>query len=323
MTENTQDSASFNNPHDKFFKSAFSMMILARPFIMQFVPPELLDKLDLDTLEIDSNSYVNNELKEHFSDLVWSCQLKNSAEQHKIAFLFEHKSYKMAYPHFQIMDYQLGAWRQQIAAKQKPVPILPILFYHGQSEWKYEPFDSYFGAVEPEMLRFMPCFDYIFINLQDYSDAQIQKLNSIFLQKTLIAFKHYWDRNFLKLHIVEILLGGYDSVKMEQTRTFIQFFAVYLAKISGITRQEVIEKAKQSNNNSNIKAMSIIEEFIEEGIQIGEKKGIEKGRIEGIEKAKAEDILKLYRKGLSIETIADYLDYPLEKVKKIIAANKE
>lgn len=306
MPENIHNANDINNPNDKFFKAAFSMITIARPLITTFLNKDLLDKLDLETLEIDPNSYINDELKETFSDLVWSCRLKGNNEQCKIAFLLEHKSYKSAYPHFQINDYQRGAWNTQIGAKQKPVPIIPIVFYHGKEKWMYEAFDSYFGTVEPEIMRFLPCFDYILINLTDYSDAQIKSLHSIFLQKTLLAFKHYWDRNYLKLNIVEILLSGYESTINEQTRSFIQIFAVYLTNISGITRQEVIEQAIQLNNNLNPQAMSIIEEFIE----IGREKGIEIGIFKAV--------INLHKKGMKAELIAEYMDIPLKEVKRII-----
>ncbi len=93
MAENTDVTNDLNNPHDRFFKGALGLLIVAKPMIEAYLPKDLLDKLDLDTLEIDPNSYINDELKENFSDLVWSCQLKGSKEERKIAFLLEHKSY--------------------------------------------------------------------------------------------------------------------------------------------------------------------------------------------------------------------------------------
>lgn len=306
MAENTDVTNDLNNPHDRFFKGAFSLLIIAKPLIEAYVPKDLLDKLDLDSLEIDPNSYINDELKENFSDLVWSCQLKGSKEERKIAFLLEHKSYKPSYPHFQINDYQRGSWKMQIAAQQKPVPVIPIVFYHGIEKWDYEPFDSYFGTIEPETLRYLPCFDYILINLQDLPDEKIKSLHSIFLQKTMLSFKHYLDKNYLRLHIIELLFDGYEIKKDDNTRSFIQMIIVYLTAISGISRQEVIQLTKKSDNNLKSKAMSIIDEFIEEGIEIGLEKGLEKA------------IIKLYLKGIAPETIADYLEYPISKVKPII-----
>ena len=306
MSETTNTGNDLNNPNDKFFKAVFSIADIAKSFLEEFLPKDLLDKFDLKTLVIDPNSYITNELKEYFSDLVWSCRFKESNEERKVAFLLEHKSYRPAHPHFQLNDYQRSSWKMQIAAEQKPVPIIPIVFYHGKEEWIYESFDSYFGTVEPEMLRFLPCFDYILVNLQNFSDERIKQLRSVFLQKAFLSFKHYWDKNYLQLHIVELLFTGYDSIKKEQTTSFIRIMGVYLTAISGVSRKEVIEQAKKSKNNLKPEAMSIIEEFVNEGIE----KGIEKG----IEIA----IIRLHIKGVSAENIADYMDYPLSDVKQII-----
>ncbi len=322
MAENGNDSKDLNNPHDKFFKGAFSMLDVTYPLLVEFLPKDLLDKLDLNTLEIDPNSYIDDELKETFSDLVWSCRLKNNQQQRKIAFLFEHKSYKPAYPHFQINDYQRNAWKAQIAANQQPVPILPIIFYHGKEKWVVESFDSYFGEVEAEMLRFLPCFDYILINLQDYSDGYIKNLQSIFLQKTFLAFKHYLDKQYLEIHIVELLFHNFSNAKNELTRSFISIISVYLRAISGITREQLIEKVKQSDNILKPEAMSYVEEFIEEGKLIGEEIGLEIGKEIGKEigifEEKKRTALFFYQKKMTLQTIAEYVDLPLEQVKTIV-----
>ena len=307
MSENSNTSNDLNNPHDKFFKSAFSLFEIVNPLLVEFLPKTLLDKLDLESLELDPNSYITDELKESFSDLVWSCQFKNSHQKKKIAFLFEHKSYKPAFPHFQIMDYQSNAWKTQIAAKQTPVPILPIVFFHGQEKWIYEPFESYFGGIEPEFLQFVPSFNYLLINLNDYSEKRIRSIESVFLQKTLLAFKHYWDKHYFKVHVVELLFDGYNQTKNERIRLFIRILAVYLTAVSGISRQEVIEQAKQSGNNLNSKSMSIIEEFIEEGIE------------KGIEKGKKLNIFDAYKRGINLELIADVFGTTVQNIKEVIA----
>lgn len=135
-------------------------------------------------------------MKETFSDMVWSCRLKNSQQQRKIAFLFEHKSYKPTYPHFQINDYQRNSWKMEIEAGQKPVP---------------------------------------------------------------------------------------------------------------------------TDHNLKPEAMSIFEEIIEEGIIIGEERGEERGKMLGIYLEKKRIVIVLYKKRRSLKSIAEFVDFPIEEVKKIIA----
>ncbi len=326
MPENTTESNDLNNPHDKFFKGAVGMIAVARPMLEKYLPADLLDKLDLDTLQIDPNSYINDELKETFSDIVWSCQLKNSHKKRKIAFLFEHKSYKPDYPHFQLIDYQRNSWKMQIAEGLKPVPILPIIFYHGLEKWIVQPFDSYFGEVEAEMLQFLPCFNYILINLQDYSEEQIRSINDILLQKTLLGFKFYKDKNYLNDHIVELLFMGYGKLKNENTYSFIRIFAVYLTAVSNMNRNEIILKSKKMGNNMESEDFDIIEAlkeaFREDAREEGLEEGLEKGLFLGIEKGKKIAIYEASMRGHSLELLSNVFGLPTDVIKQIIEEMK-
>jgi predicted transposase/invertase (TIGR01784 family) len=163
-----------NNANDKYFKGMMSLVGVVRAFAEQFLPRDVQDKLDLDTLEFDNTSYITDELSEFFADMVWKCQYKNGHQFAKISFLLEHKSYKPTHPHFQLLDYIRGAWRLQAGENKRPTVIVPIVLYHGKEPWEYEPLDSYFGVVEPELMRFLPSFDYILVNLQKYSDKVIK-----------------------------------------------------------------------------------------------------------------------------------------------------
>jgi len=60
------------NPHDKFFKETFSIRENVIDFLKGTFPEEIFKKLDLSTLTRDNNSYIDEELKEHFSDIVYT-----------------------------------------------------------------------------------------------------------------------------------------------------------------------------------------------------------------------------------------------------------
>jgi predicted transposase/invertase (TIGR01784 family) len=304
MAENNNELNKINNENDKFFKGMMSLQIVVRAYAEQFLPKDRLDKLDLDTLELDTTSYITDELSEYFSDMVWTCRFKNSNRKAKIAFLHEHKSYKPNYPHFQLLDYIRGSWKAQLAQNKTPILMVPIILYHGTATWELESFESYFGEVEPEFLCHLPCFDIIFVNLQKYSDGTIRTFESIFLQKSLIAFKHHLDKAYLRIHIVELLLVGYGDKKNDQTRRFIRMFGVYLTSVSGMSsreiRHEINNEINKSDNNLKSEAMSIFEELIEEGI--------EKGIL----------VIKHWQKGMEPYMIANLTGFSIEQVKEII-----
>jgi predicted transposase/invertase (TIGR01784 family) len=147
--------------------------------------------------------------------------------------------------------------------------------------------------------------------LQKYSDKTIRAIESIFLQKSLLAFKHFWDTVYLKLNFVEFLVFGEDEKKDDETRSFFKKLLVYLLEISKMTRAEIIEQVNKSDHNLKHQAMSVIEEFIEQG----EKQGIEKG----IEKANRETIIRSWKNGIEIPMIANITGLDIAKIKAVIA----
>jgi predicted transposase/invertase (TIGR01784 family) len=60
-----------------------------------------------------------------------------------------------------------------------------------------------------------------------------------------------------------------------------------------------------------------VEEGIQKGIQKGRKEGRKEGLEEGIKKGVADSALKMLRKGMTPQAVADYLDLPIEKVRTL------
>jgi len=98
------------NPHDKFSKETFSIRENVIDFLQGTFPEEILEKLDLFTLALDNNSYIDEELKEHFSDIVYTCFCENN--ELKMALLFVHKSYPITCPYIQVLKYLLKIWER-------------------------------------------------------------------------------------------------------------------------------------------------------------------------------------------------------------------
>ncbi len=318
MTENKYEPNKLTNANDKFFKGLMGMKEVVKAYIQQFLRKDVLDKLDLDTLELDNNSYITDELSEFFSDMVWRCHYKRGGYA-KISFLHEHKSYKPKYPHFQLLDYIQGAWRLQTQSNGDPILMIPIVLYHGLAPWKQESMESYFGDLEAEFLRYLPSFDFIFINLQKYSDEQIREFDSIFLQKSLLAFKHHVDEVYLQEHIVALIFSGYPNEITDQMRSFMRMITVYLTAISGMTSVEIKGKINKSDNILKSEAMTIFDEVEQQGIEKGIEQGIEQGIEKGIEKEKQNTIIRSWENGIAASMISNITGVSIEEVEKVIA----
>ena len=82
-----------SNPHDKFFKATFSRPEIVTSFLEEYLPPAVVNALNLDTLELQKDSFIAPDLQEYFSDLLYRAQAKDGETDVYIYLLLEHKSW--------------------------------------------------------------------------------------------------------------------------------------------------------------------------------------------------------------------------------------
>ncbi|MGH9936891.1 MAG: Rpn family recombination-promoting nuclease/putative transposase, partial [Blastocatellia bacterium] len=64
--------AEITTPHDSFFKRLFGDLTVAADFMRCYLPTEILSRLELGTLRIEKESFVDPDLRGAFSDLLFS-----------------------------------------------------------------------------------------------------------------------------------------------------------------------------------------------------------------------------------------------------------
>ncbi len=136
-----------DNPHDRYFKEAFSQIDILADFLNVYLPDDLREQLDFASLVRESDSYTDDTLSEHFADLVFTARL--GSQPIRIALLLEHKRYTEPHIHFQLNRYMLNAWDDQLSHKRTLLPIIPIIVYHGRRRWKNGPFQAISALYQP------------------------------------------------------------------------------------------------------------------------------------------------------------------------------
>jgi predicted transposase/invertase (TIGR01784 family) len=66
------------NPHDKFFKETFGNVAVAKDFLNNYLPQSIMNIVDMDTLKPQKDSFINKELEEGFSDLLFKVDINNA-----------------------------------------------------------------------------------------------------------------------------------------------------------------------------------------------------------------------------------------------------
>ena len=119
------------NPHANFFQRTFSRIDVAHDFISNYLPKNIVNQLDLNTLELDRESFVDILLSATQSDLVFKVKRKDGKKL-LIYVLIEHKSFIDKWVLFQVLGYIVRINERereikQIERKKKLMKIKQII----------------------------------------------------------------------------------------------------------------------------------------------------------------------------------------------------
>jgi len=268
--------------HDHVFRGFYSVQQIAEKHLRNALHQDLLDEMALEAMTLESESYVDSELKAQFSDVVWKCPLRSSGAVH-VTFLFEHKSELSAQPIFiQLLQYLLGIWKKDLSEKRDLTFVVPVIVYHGQREWSVRPFWEYFSGFPTVLRRFLPEFDYILTDLGRTPTEVIKAKEGLGALRSLyLAFKYAFDESALKGNFRDILIfvGKSGNPYLDELLTEMVF--TYVQKRLLLEPLEIIEVLQSLPDDSKTTVMSTYDKII----QLGVKQGIQQGVQQGIEEA--------------------------------------
>lgn len=284
-------------PHDGLFKTFLTHTDTARDFLLLHLPTELLQLCDLTTLQLESGSFIEENLRTYFADVLYS--LKTCDGEGYIYTLIEHQSSPDKHMAFRLMRYAVAAMQKHLDAGHEQLPlVIPLLFSHGRgSPWPYTlNWTELFAS--PAVAQRLYTRDFPLIDVGAIDDDEIMKHRRIALLELML--KHARTRDLAELtdYLVTLLIAGYTTD--EQLVTLMN----WMLQTGDTARPEAFleELARRSPQHEEI-LMTIaqkleqkgIEKGIEKGIQLGEQRGIEIGEQRGIEKGEHEAAVKIAR----------------------------
>jgi len=278
-----------DNLHDKYVKEKLLNKQNAIDFLKVALPDNLLAQLNLETLISTQSTFVSEHNREIFSDIIFECK-RIDGEEVYCNILIEHKSYKDTKVAFQIGRYLMAAYNQQIKNGDNFKPIIPILFYHHQSQWDFQNMETFFTNVPDDFMRYIPKFEIIFFDVKNLSDDVIINIRNIAILTMLLTQKHI--KNIEDL--LDKLSNIYEALQTQEERNNFKQNIVYIIKIAD-KRQNIIEILnKKIDKPINKVVMSLYEEIT--------LKGVEVGRME----EKLAVVLELHSDGFNLSQISKY-----------------
>lgn len=278
------------NPHDKFFKETFGNVTVAGDFLTNYLPATVIKYIDIETLDPQKDSYIDEKLEETFSDLLFKANI--AGDEGYVYLLFEHKSYPDKGIAFQLLRYMVDIWEAKMDKEMGRLPIiLPLVVYHGKSNWRIP---SSLGSIlngydelPADLKVYVPNFDYLLYDITDYSDTDIKGVAQTRIGLTLL-------RDIFTSDTEELLQSFYRSVdylnELEDRQTGIEYFETMIRYISSAAKnltkkdvERILKKIETNYQEGSEIAMTLADMWREEGMEKGIEKGMRKGLIEMVD----------------------------------------
>lgn len=308
-----------HQPHDAIFKYYFSQIQYAKELLTNVLPSDIIKSLDLETLEMRPESFVEKDLGMSYSDLLFHCHSNES--QVMIYILYEHKSYIDKNTPLQLLKYIIKIWDnfKQANPKEKYPFVLPIVIYHGDQVWHRDVnILSLVSQVSDYHKGFIPKLDYILFDFNSLSNS-VEEFSPL-LRHVIGLMRDRknqekvadWWRSFL---------AYCESFDIEIW--VIYWYITYGTRLPDLALKLLYEEAHMGKlkevRYEDLQGAAAQEWFLkarDEGLQKGVEEGIQKGIEKGFDQAKYAYAKKLLGK-LSDEEISKIVELELVEIKKL------
>jgi len=128
-------SSSIHQPHDKFFKLSMGELQVAKDFLQAYLPSKLLCKIDLATLKLEKNSFIDETYKTNEADVIY--QVKLAEYTAYIYILCEQQTVVDPYMALRLCIYTMRlieAYHHQYPTEPLPL-VYPLVVYAGEKIW--------------------------------------------------------------------------------------------------------------------------------------------------------------------------------------------
>lgn len=256
-----------STPHDAVFKTFLHHPETARDFLEIHLPADLQTLCDLNTLKLESESFIEADLRTRYSDVLWSVHTHDG--EGYVYVVIEHQSSADPHMAFRLLRYAIAAMQRHLDAGHKELPIvIPMLFYHGcRSPYPYSLcwLDAF---TDPVTARQLYASSFPLVDITVVPDDEIMAHRRMALLE--LMQKHIRQRDLMGLvdQLATLLLTGCAN------DTQLQAMFNYILQSGDESRfNEFIQEMAQRIPQHKEKLMTIAERLRLDGLQEGLQRG--------------------------------------------------
>jgi predicted transposase/invertase (TIGR01784 family) len=294
--------------HDKLFRKSLGNIAIAKDFIVTHVPQQVLAKFDLNTIEFYKTSYIEDNLKEKITDIVYHAKMVDGASGY-LFFLLEHQSTASKIMPFRILKYQVAIIADHL--EQHPHDKLPVVF----------PMLYYCGEDKPypHTLNVLDLFNDYTLAEQTLAkpihliDVTIMP-DEVIMQHKLIGLlelvqKHIRDTDFslIGTNVKHIITNITNQQNINHgLLKYIKVNLYYIILLGNLKQPKKFLKQLEEVPTIRGEIMGTLARYFEDG-------GIEKGKL----KQAKFMALNMLKDGQSYSNIAKYTGLTIEEIKNL------
>ncbi|MCZ6924373.1 MAG: Rpn family recombination-promoting nuclease/putative transposase [Rickettsia endosymbiont of Ixodes persulcatus] len=313
----TNSDASERPRHDELFKKVMSEPVAAREFLEHYLPTSFKNKINLNSVKIEKESFVTEDLRKRLSDVVYSVSLKNDNikdnttdnvdnDKAYVYVLIEHQSSSDYWIAFRLWQYMLLLCERHKDAnknnnikqeKDNKLPLIcPIVVY--ANDKPYNAPRSFWELFEDsKTAKGLMSDEYLLVDLQKQSDDEIEKKQHLGMMEYML--KHIKARDILNLW--QSLLEKFESsIEVDKKNGFIYIKWLLWYSDAKVSEDKQVELAKiiaKHLNKADQEGLmrTIADKYIDEGIA----QGMQIGRNEGMQIGEAKRTMEVAKNMLS------------------------
>ena len=264
-----------HHPHDKLFRTVLADKEEAEGLLRAYLPETVSTQLDWSTLTLVETSFVDEALRDSESDVLYAIQQLATGEPLLLYLLFEHQSVPDKWMRLRLYQYKGRIWEESFKwhpEQEWLPPILPLVFYQGQSTWSYS---TAFADLLPEGVRewaFVPHFSHVLIDQSGLRPNEVKgNLKAQIMQLLMLAAYHEPMQEALQL--------AAQLLASLQTTAGVNYIYLFVHYVVATQEREVVQQfveAVQQQQIGDSIVMTLAEEWVQEGKIEGKIETIEK-----------------------------------------------
>ena len=278
------------------------------------VDAEELQKLDLNTLKLQKDSFIDDKFKAYYSDVIY--KVDSSEGEGYLYFLLEHQSTSDPFIVGKLLQYMANIINYDMVRQLSIDPdrsnlklpvIYPFVVYSGKEKYKW-PKQLTMDIKGCIPLDFSSCL----IELQEYTLKELMKSGKAAAMQFVL--RESWKKDFCK-----VLRDNPQLCELISNSPYATDTILYMIS-QDPHKQEVIKQIRNLNQKIKQDVMDNLREIEEKGIKLGEQRGIKLGEQRGKEQGFREAIFRLLANGMNKSKAAEVLGFTLKKLEKLLAS---